>query len=52
MNKKNFKKYRKSAAVTKFKEFQGRSHWIIAKSNYQEVAEYIKQWLSRIGNVS
>ncbi len=47
MNRSNFKKYAKSAAVTEFREFPGRSHWIIAEPGWQEVADFAMEWLER-----
>jgi len=48
MVRKNFSLYnQQSGAVTEYKEFPGRSHWIIAQSGWEEVAGYIKGWLDR-----
>ncbi len=44
LNRKNFKKYRASPAVTEYKEFPGRSHYIIAEKGWEEVAEYALSW--------
>jgi pimeloyl-ACP methyl ester carboxylesterase len=49
INRRNYGKYRKSKAVTDFREFPGRSHWIIAQPGWQEVAGYIAEWLDRQG---
>jgi len=43
LNRKNFGKYR-SSAVTEYKEFPGRSHYIIAESGWEEVADHALQW--------
>ncbi|MEK7949811.1 alpha/beta hydrolase [Luteolibacter soli] len=43
LNRKNFRKYR-SSAITEFKEFPGRSHYIIAESGWEEVADYALSW--------
>ena len=48
MNRANFKKYRNSPAVTDFKEFEKRAHWIIAQPDWEEVASYIADWLERL----
>lgn len=50
MNKSNYAKYKGSAAQTDFKEFTGRTHWIIAQDGWEEVAEYIADWLERLPN--
>ncbi|MCW1887250.1 alpha/beta hydrolase [Luteolibacter flavescens] len=43
LNRKNFLKYR-SGAVTEFKEFPGRSHYIIAETGWEEVAAHALSW--------
>jgi pimeloyl-ACP methyl ester carboxylesterase len=45
MNRINFAKYKNSTAVTDFKEFAGRCHWIIAQPGWEEVAGAIENWL-------
>jgi alpha-beta hydrolase superfamily lysophospholipase len=49
LNKSNHAKYRRSASVTDFKEFAGRTHFIIGQRNWEEVAEYILAWLNEKG---
>lgn len=44
LNRKNVRKYRHSAAVTEYKEFAGRSHFIIGEAGWEEVAEYALAW--------
>lgn len=44
LNRKNFNKYRASSAITEFKEFPGRSHYIIAEKGWEEVADYALNW--------
>jgi pimeloyl-ACP methyl ester carboxylesterase len=44
LNLKNFKKYKTSSAVTEYKEFPGRSHYIIAEKGWEEVAQYALDW--------
>jgi hypothetical protein len=38
--------YRDSAAVTDFKGFPARSHYIIAEPGWREVADYALSWAS------
>jgi alpha-beta hydrolase superfamily lysophospholipase len=38
------KHYRKSAAVTEYKEFPGRSHFTIGQDGWEEVADYALDW--------
>jgi pimeloyl-ACP methyl ester carboxylesterase len=47
MNRANFAKYQRHAAVrdkTDFREFAGRSHWIIAEPGWEEVADAAIAW--------
>jgi len=44
LNRKNFRKHRASPAVTEFREFPGRSHYIIAERGWEEVAEFAIHW--------
>jgi pimeloyl-ACP methyl ester carboxylesterase len=49
INRSNYSMSRRSPAITAFKEFPGRSHWIIAQDNWQEVAGFIATWLETLG---
>jgi pimeloyl-ACP methyl ester carboxylesterase len=49
LNRKNFRKFR-SSAVTEYKEFPGRSHYIIAESGWEEVADYALSWATDRAN--
>jgi pimeloyl-ACP methyl ester carboxylesterase len=49
LNKSNYAKYKPSPSVTDFKEFAGRTHFIIGQKNWEEVADYILAWLSEKG---
>ncbi|RXK55572.1 alpha/beta hydrolase [Oleiharenicola lentus] len=44
LNRKNFRKYRHSSAVTEYQEFAGRSHFIIGEAGWEEVAAYALDW--------
>jgi hypothetical protein len=46
MVRSNFKKYRRSSAVTAFKTFPNHSHWLIQEPGWQEIADYAIQWAS------
>ena len=48
MAKENFRKYRDVEAVTEFVEFPGRSHLLMAGEGWEEVAQYIAEWLDRV----
>jgi alpha-beta hydrolase superfamily lysophospholipase len=43
--RRNHRKYARSPAVTDFREFAGRTHWIIAQEGWQEVAGFIADWI-------
>jgi pimeloyl-ACP methyl ester carboxylesterase len=44
VNKSNAKHYKKSAALTEFHEFPGRSHWTCAEPGWEEVADMALSW--------
>jgi alpha-beta hydrolase superfamily lysophospholipase len=46
------KHYRKSAAVTEYKEFPGRSHYTIGQEGWEEVADYALDWAAANARVS
>ena len=48
LNSSNFKAYRDTKSITEFKEFKGRGHFICGEPNWEEVAEYVYQWLNKI----
>ena len=41
----NYDQYRRSPAITSFREFPGRSHLIIAQDGWQEVAGFALSWV-------
>ena len=47
--KTNLDRYKHSPSKTDFKEFAGRTHFIIGQANWQEVAGYIAAWLEDRG---
>lgn len=47
--KTNYEKYRSSPSVTDFKEFPGRTHFIIGQTGWEEVAKYVLAWLNEKG---
>jgi pimeloyl-ACP methyl ester carboxylesterase len=47
--RRNHRKYGRSGSVTDFREFPGRTHWIIAQEGWQEVAGHIEGWLEASG---
>ena len=44
LSRKIFNKHRASPRVTDYKEFPGRSHYLIAERGWEEVAEYALSW--------
>lgn len=49
LNRTNYTRYKASSSVTDFKEFEGRTHFIIGQDKWEEVADYILAWLSERG---
>jgi len=47
LNKTNSARYWRSASITDFKEFAGRTHFIIGQEKWEEVADYILAWLGK-----
>ena len=45
LNKSNYTKYRSATSVTEFKEFAGRTHYIVGQPGWEEVADYVLDWL-------
>lgn len=45
-----FKAYRRSPAVTDFKSFPNRSHFLINSPGWEEVADYAIDWVSNNAN--
>ncbi len=43
-NAENFKKYRKSDAITEYKEFPLRSHFTLGQPGWEEVADFALDW--------
>jgi len=47
LNRANYRKYRRSPSKTEFREFAGRTHFIIGQHNWSEVADYALAWLNQ-----
>ena len=47
VTKANFDLYKHSSAVTEFKEFPGRGHFITGQQGWEEVADYALEWALR-----
>ena len=47
LNKKNFNAYKDINSKKDFKEFAGRTHYICGQQNWQEVADYIVEWIKK-----
>ena len=45
VSKSNYDKYSKSNAITDFHEFKGRSHLIMLEQGWEEVVDYIDDWI-------
>ncbi len=49
LNASNCMRYRRSAGLTDYKEFPGRTHFIIGQPGWEEVADYALAWLDDKG---
>jgi len=49
LNRTNYRRYRNSPSVTDFKEFAGRCHFLIGQKGWEEVADYVLDWLKGKG---
>jgi len=49
LNRTNYRRYRRSPAITDFREFAGRNHFLIGQPQWQEVANHIITWLNQKG---
>ena len=47
LNRRNYAKYRDAGSTTDFREFPGRTHFIIAQDGWEEVAGCALEWISR-----
>jgi dipeptidyl aminopeptidase/acylaminoacyl peptidase len=48
LTRSNFNHYKKSGAVTEFKEFPGRSHYTLGQEGWEDVADYAIDWALRV----
>jgi pimeloyl-ACP methyl ester carboxylesterase len=44
VNRDNARRYRRSSALTAYREFPGRSHYTVGQPGWQEVADYALSW--------
>lgn len=47
LNKRNAEAYTGEISITEFKSFSNRAHWICGQQGWEEVANYIADWLSQ-----
>jgi pimeloyl-ACP methyl ester carboxylesterase len=47
LNTENFGRYAKSTAITEYKEFAGRTHNTVGQDGWEEVADFVQEWVSR-----
>ncbi len=47
LNKSNYDRYASSGSVTDFKVFPGRDHFVIGEPGWQEVADFVLDWLDK-----
>ena len=46
LNRSNFARYKGPASVTEFKEFPGRTHFLIGQTGWEEVADFVLAWIN------
>jgi len=46
LNKKNFEAYKDKTSKRDFKVFSNRTHYICGQKNWEEVADYINNWIT------
>jgi pimeloyl-ACP methyl ester carboxylesterase len=49
LNKSNYLKYRHAGTTVSFKEFAGRTHYIIGQEKWEEIADFVESWLREVG---
>lgn len=47
LNRKNHKAYKDPNSICDFKEFKGRCHYICAQQGWEEVAQYVADWVGK-----
>ncbi|HND08780.1 MAG TPA: alpha/beta hydrolase [Pseudomonadota bacterium] len=47
LNRSNYDKYDRSPSITDFREFEGRCHFIIGQTGWEEVADYVLDWIAK-----
>jgi pimeloyl-ACP methyl ester carboxylesterase len=47
LNEKNFKAYKDAASIREFKVFAGRDHFLCGQKGWEELAQFIYEWLER-----
>lgn len=44
VNRENARKYRRTSALTAFREFEGRSHYTVGQPGWEAIADYALEW--------
>ena len=50
LNRSNYARYKQSPSVTDFKEFAGRTHFLIGQDGWQAIADFVLAWLKDTGS--
>jgi pimeloyl-ACP methyl ester carboxylesterase len=48
LNFNNYSRYRQRGAITDFRAFDGKDHCVIVEPGWQEVADFVAQWLGKL----
>jgi pimeloyl-ACP methyl ester carboxylesterase len=52
LNFRNFRRYQQNGSVLEYKEFPNRNHFVLGQPTWREDADYILDWLDRVGQAS
>ena len=48
LNYTNYQKYADEGSVTDYKEFEGRNHFVLGQPGWEENADFITNWLTKV----
>jgi hypothetical protein len=48
LNFNNFSRYRQHGAITDFRAFDGRNHFVVVEPGWEEFADFVAYWLEKL----
>ncbi len=45
----SFSRYRQRGSITEFRAFDGRGHMVVVEPSWEEVADFVADWLEKLG---